>query len=68
MSRVLASPALIDKAANNGLQVLLPIDIVNFQVEGLTHQPCFILTNTAQGKQVVINAYTGVIVRNEFFK
>ena len=65
MSRVLDSPALIDKAAATGLQVLLPIDIVNFQVEGLTHQPCFVLTNLNQGKQVVINAYTGAIIRNE---
>ncbi len=65
MSRVLDSPALIDKATTSGLQVLLPIDIVNFQVEGLTHQPCFVLTNLNQGKQIVINAYTGAIVRNE---
>lgn len=67
MNRVLDTPQLILKATANGLQTLLPVDIVSFEVDGVIHQPCFIMTNVSQGKQVVINAYTGEVVRNEFF-
>lgn len=66
ISKVLDSPALIEQAGNLGLNVNLPVDIVNFQVEGLSKQPCFIFTNVAQGKQVAINAYTGQVLRNDF--
>ncbi len=66
MSKVLDSPALVEQAGNNGLNVTLPVDIISFQVEGLTKQPCFIFTNVAQGKQVAIHAYTGQVLRNDF--
>ncbi len=66
MSKVLDSPALIERAGLNGLNLTLPVDIVNFQVEGLSKQPCFIFTNVAQGKQVALHAYTGQIIRNDF--
>ena len=66
MTKVLDSPALLDRAVAAGLNTSLPVDIVNFQIEGQTRQPCFIFTNVAQGKQVAIQAYTGDIVRNDF--
>jgi hypothetical protein len=68
MSRVLDTPDVLNKAESNGLQAGLPVDVVNFQVDGATHQPCFVMTNLSQGKQAVVNAYTGLVVRNEFFR
>jgi hypothetical protein len=66
MSKVLDGPALLAQASSTGLSVTLPVDIVTFQVEGLTKQPCFIFTNVAQGKQVALHAYTGQVLRNDF--
>lgn len=66
MSKVLESQALLERAASNGLRVNLPVDIITFQVEGLSKQPCFLFTNIAQGKQVAIHAYTGQVLRNDF--
>ncbi len=66
MSKVLDSSVLLERATAAGLNTALPVDIVNFQLEGQTKQPCFIFTNVAQGKQVALQAYTGQILRNDF--
>jgi hypothetical protein len=68
MDKVLDTDELLRRAESNGLKLSWPVDIFNFQVEGTTRQPCFIMTNIAQGKQVAINAYTGAVVRDEFAK
>ncbi|HEX2911807.1 MAG TPA: hypothetical protein VH186_13445 [Chloroflexia bacterium] len=66
ITKVLDSSDLLEKAAINGLNLKLPVDIINFQIEGLSKLPCFIFTNVAQGKQVAVNAYTGQVMRNDF--
>jgi hypothetical protein len=66
MSKVLDSASLVDRAALNGLNVTTPVDIVSFGVEGVSKQPCFVFTNTAQGKQVAVHAYTGAVLRSDF--
>lgn len=68
MKKVLDGDALLRKAESAGLKLSWPVDIFNFQVEGVTRQPCFIMTNVSQGKQVAINAYTGAVVRDDFIK
>jgi len=68
MEKVLDSEELLRKAESGGLKLNLPVDIFNFQVEGVSRQPCFVLTNVTQGKQVAINAYTGAVVRDDFTK
>lgn len=66
MDKVLDTDELLRRAQSNGLKLDWPVDIFNFQVEGTTRQPCFIMTNVVQGKQVAINAYTGAVVRDDF--
>jgi hypothetical protein len=68
MNRVLDGDELLRRAEQVGLKLSWPVDIFNFQVEGNTRQPCFIMTNVSQGKQVAINAYTGAVVRDDFVK
>jgi len=66
MTRVLDGDELVSRAEAAGLRVSLPIDVVNFQLDGLSRQPSFVMTNSPQGKQVVINAYTGQVIRSDF--
>ena len=66
MNKVLDTPDLVDRASAGGVNINLPVDIINFQIEGQTKQPAFIFTNVAQGKQVAVQAYTGQIIRNDF--
>jgi hypothetical protein len=68
MEKVLDSDEILRRAESAGLKLSWPVDIFNFQVEGTTRQPCFIMTNVSQGKQVAINAYNGSIVRDDFAK
>jgi hypothetical protein len=66
MNRVLDGDELVSRAEAAGVRTSLPVQIVNFGLDGATRQPAFILVNTAQGKQVVLHAYTGQVIRNEF--
>ncbi|MEI7554880.1 hypothetical protein [Candidatus Chlorohelix sp.] len=66
MARVLDGDELVSRVEAAGLRVNIPVDVVNFQLDGLTRQPSFIMTNAPQGKQLVINAYNGQILRNDF--
>ncbi len=66
MTRVLDGDELVSRAEGAGLRVSLPIDVVNFQLDGISRLPSFVLTNSPQGKQVVINAYTGQVIRSDF--
>ncbi|MEI6047194.1 MAG: hypothetical protein WCS37_22860, partial [Chloroflexota bacterium] len=66
MTRVLDGDELVSRIEAAGLRVNIPVDVVNFQLDGTTRQPSFIMTNVPQGKQLVISAYSGQILRNEF--
>jgi hypothetical protein len=66
MTRVLDGDELVSRAESNGLKINIPVDIINFQVDGQSRLPSFVLTNVPQGKQVVLNAYSGQIIRNDF--
>ncbi|MEI6045913.1 MAG: hypothetical protein WCS37_16310, partial [Chloroflexota bacterium] len=68
MEKVLDTDELLRRAESAGLKLSWPVDVFNFQLEGTIRQPCFILTNVIQGKQVAINAYNGSIVRDDFTK
>jgi hypothetical protein len=66
MTRVLDGDELVSRIEAAGLRVNIPVDVVNFQLDGTTRQPSFIMTNVPQGKQLVINSYNGQILRNDF--
>jgi hypothetical protein len=66
MNRVIDGDELVSRAESAGVRTNLPVQVINFGLDGTTRQPAFMLTNTAQGKQLVLHAYTGQVIRNEF--
>ena len=66
MERVLDSPAIVAKAQAAGIATTTPIDSIYFERYGTPSVPAYICTNGIEQKQLIINAYTGQIIKNDF--
>ena len=66
MERVLDSPAIVTKAQAAGIATTTPIDSIYFERYGTPSVPAYICTNGIEQKQLIINAYTGQILKNDF--
>ena len=66
MERVLDSPAIVAKAQAAGVAITTPIDSIYFERYGTPPVPAYVCTNGNEQKQLIINAYTGQIIKNDF--
>ncbi len=66
MERVLDSPAIVAKVQAAGIATTTPIDSIYFERYGTPPVPAYVCTNGIEQKQLIINAYTGQIIKNDF--
>jgi hypothetical protein len=66
MEKVLDSNTVVTKVLATGVPATLPIDSILFERYGTPPVPAYTCINGGSQQQLIINAYTGQIIRNDF--